>query len=56
MPTPWDRKIVIVHTLYNELTNTTRMIVHMTVGGALMNESVDKAYELIETMTMNHHQ
>ena len=56
MPTPWVRKMVTLHTLYNELTYTTRMTVDLTVVEALMNKSVEKAHELIENMTMNHRQ
>jgi len=49
-------KWLIVHTFYNGLSYTTKMIVDAAAGGALMNEKYTRAYGLIEDMAQNHYQ
>lgn len=40
---------------YNGLLHSTRMTLDATSGGALMNNTHDAAYNLIEEMAKNHH-
>ncbi|XP_024632816.1 uncharacterized protein [Medicago truncatula] len=49
-------KWLIVHTFYNGLLYTTKMIVDAAAGGALMNKNYTVAYALIEDMAQNHYQ
>ena len=49
-------KWLIVHTFYNGLSYTTKMIVDAAAGGAFMNKNYTKAYALIEDMAQNHYQ
>ena len=49
-------KWLIVHTFYNGLLYTTKMIVDAVAGGALMNKNYTAAYALIEDMAQNHYQ
>jgi hypothetical protein len=49
-------KWIIVHTFYNVLSYTTKMIVDAAAGGALMNKNYTSAYALIEDMAQNHYQ
>jgi len=49
-------KWLIVHTFYNGLSYTTKMIVDVTAGGALMNKNYTTTYALIEDMAQNHYQ
>jgi len=48
-------KWLIVHTFYNGLSYTTKMIVDAAAGGALMNKNYTAAYALIEDMAENHY-
>jgi len=48
-------KWFIVHTFYNDLSYTTKMIVDAAVGGALVNKNYTEAYALIEDMAPNHY-
>jgi len=41
-------KWLIVHTFYNDLSYTTKMIVDAAADGALMNKNYTEAYTLIE--------
>jgi len=41
-------KWLVVHTFYNGLSYTTKMIVDAAAGGALMNKNYTTAYALIE--------
>ena len=47
---------MIVHTLYNGVTQPVRSNIDATAGGTLMNKMDDKAYNLTEKMTLNNHQ
>jgi len=49
-------KWLIVHTFYSGLFYTTKMIVDVAAGGALMNKNYMEAYALIEDMAQNHYQ
>jgi len=49
-------KSLIVHTFYNGLSYTTKMIVDAGASGALMNKNYTEAYALIEDMAQNHYQ
>jgi len=49
-------KWLIVHTFYNSLSYTTKMIVDAAAGGALMNKNYTEAYTLIGDMAQNHYQ
>jgi len=49
-------KWLIVHTFYNGLSYTIKMIVDVAAGGALMNKNYTVAYALIEDMAQNHYQ
>jgi len=49
-------KWLIVHTFYNGLSYTTKMIVDAAAGGALMYKNYTEAYALIEDMAQNHYQ
>jgi len=49
-------KWLIVHTFYNGLSYTTKMIVDAAGGGDLMNKNYTAAYALIEDMAHNHYQ
>jgi len=49
-------KWFIVHTFYNGLSYTTKMIVDAAAGGALMNKNYTTTYALIEDMAQNHYQ
>jgi len=48
-------KWLIVHTFYNGLSYTTKMILDTAAGGALMNKNYTEAYALIEDMAQNHY-
>ena len=48
-------KWLIVHTFYSGLFYTTKMIVDVAAGGALMNKNYMEAYALIEDMAQNHY-
>jgi len=49
-------KWLIIHTFYNGLLYTTKMIVDAAAGGALMNKTYTATYALIEDMAQNHYQ
>jgi len=49
-------KWLIVHTFYNGLSYTTKMIVDAAAGGTLMNKNYTEAYTLIKDMAQNHYQ
>jgi len=49
-------KLLIVHTFYNGLSYTTKIIVDTAAGGALMNKNYTTTYALIEDMAKNHYQ
>ena len=43
-----------MHHFYNGLTNTTRNLLHTSMGRALMRKSEDEAYQLLENMAINN--
>ena len=49
-------KWLIIHTFYNGLLYTTKMIVDAAAGGALMNKTYTATYAFIENMAQNHYQ
>jgi len=50
------RKWIIVQAFFNGVTHAIRSLIDVTVGGTLMNKTEDKAYNLIELMTLNNYQ
>jgi len=48
-------KWLIVHTFYNGLSYTTKMVVDAAAGGGLMNQNYTTTYGLIEDMAQNHY-
>ena len=42
-----------VHTFYNSLSDSARIIIDASVGGALMKMAIDQAYEILEDTTTN---
>ena len=42
-----------VHTFYNGLSDSSRTIIDASVGGALMNKTTNKAYEILDDTTPN---
>lgn len=49
-------KWLIIHTSNNVFLYTTRMIINIATGGALVNKPYNEAYVLIEDMSHNHYQ
>ena len=49
-------KWLIIHTFYNGLLYTTKIIVDAAADGALMNKTYTTAYALIEDIVQNHYQ
>ena len=45
-----------VHTFYSSLRDVTRTIINALAGGALMKETMDQAYEILEDMATNSNQ
>ena len=45
-----------VHTFYNGLSDSTRIIIDASVGGALMKKTTDQAYGILEDMATNSNQ
>ena len=45
-----------VHTFYNGLNDSTRTIVDAAEGGALMKNTIDQGYEILEDTTTNSNQ
>ena len=45
-----------MHHFYNGLTETTRMLLNASAGGALMNKSANYGYQLLENMTLKNFQ
>ncbi|XP_024025398.1 uncharacterized protein LOC112092750 [Morus notabilis] len=45
-----------VHNFYNGLSGTTRTLIDVSAGGALMKKTEDEAYELLEDMATNNYQ
>ena len=45
-----------MHTFYNGLRDSTRIIIDASTGGALMNKTTDQAYEILEDATTNSNQ
>ena len=42
-----------VHTFYNGLSDSTRIVIDASAGGALMKKTTDQAYEILEDMATN---
>ena len=42
-----------VHTFYNGLCDSTRIIIDASIGGALMKKTTYQAYEILEDTTTN---
>ena len=49
-------KWLLVQIFYNGLNYNTRISLDAAAGGALMNKSIDEAYDLFEDMAFNHYQ
>ena len=45
-----------VHTFYNGLSDSARIIIDHSAGGALMKKTIDQAYEILEDTTTNTNQ
>ena len=45
-----------MHTFYNGLRDSTRIIIDASTGGALMKKTIDQAYEILEDTTTNSNQ
>ena len=45
-----------MHTFYNSLSNSARIIIDASTGGALMKKTIDQAYEILEETTTNTNQ
>lgn len=55
MHVPWNGKWFIGNNFYNGLLYSTRMTLDAAIGGTLMNNLQDRAYNLIEDTEKNHH-
>ena len=42
-----------MHMFHNGLTDSARIIIDASVGGALMKKTTDQAYEILEDTTTN---
>ena len=49
-------KWLVVQSFYTGLTYHTKISLDPVAGGALMNMSVDEAYDMFENMALNHYQ
>jgi len=47
---------MIVQTFYNGIAQAMRSMIDAAAGGTLMSKTEGQAYNLIEEMTLNHHQ
>ena len=45
-----------MHTFYNGLSDSARKIIDASVGGALMEKTIDQAYEILEDTATNSNQ
>ena len=45
-----------VHTFYNTLSDSTRIVIDASAGGALMKKTTDQAYGILEDMATNSNQ
>ena len=45
-----------MHTFYNGLSDSARIIIDASVGGALMKKTTDQAYEILEDTPTNTNQ
>ena len=45
-----------VHTFYNGLIDSTRIVIDASTGGALMKKTIDQAYGILEDMAINSNQ
>ena len=45
-----------MHTFYNGLSDSARIIIDASVGGALMKKTTDQAYEILEDTITNSNQ
>ena len=45
-----------MHTFYNGLSDSARIIVDASAGGALMKKTTDQAYEILEDTSTNSNQ
>ena len=45
-----------VHTFYNGLSDSTRIVINALAGGALMKKSTDQVYGILEDMATNSNQ
>ena len=45
-----------MHTFYNDLSDSVRIIIDALAGGALMKKTTDQAYEILEDTTTNSNQ
>ena len=45
-----------VHTFYNGLSDSTRIVIDASVGGALMKKTTNQAYGILEDMATNSSQ
>ena len=45
-----------VHTCYNGLSDSTRIVIDAPIGGALMKKTIDQPYGILEDMVTNSNQ
>ena len=45
-----------VHTFYNGLSDSTRIVINASAGGALKKKTIDQAYRILEDMSTNSNQ
>ena len=45
-----------VHTFYNGLSDSTRIVINASAGGALKKKTIDQAYRILEDMATNSNQ
>ena len=49
-------KWLLVQIFYNEFNYNTRILVDVAAGGALMNKSIDKTYDLFEDIAFSYYE
>lgn len=47
---------LIIHTFYNEISFSTKVSLDSSTGVALMNKTLGEAFDIIESIVLNHHQ
>ncbi|XP_042426035.1 uncharacterized protein LOC122013888 [Zingiber officinale] len=49
-------KWLVIHTFYNGISYSTKVSLDSAAGGALMNKTLEEAFDIIESVALNHHQ